>query len=486
MIKIENISYSYPGNNTQVLNNVSCEFRRGKVTAITGANGCGKTTLMKIVTGVLRPDSGSVMFCEKDGSAAVDIADKSLSEIGKLAGFVYQDPTRQLFCETVFDEIAYGLRERAGHEHGSNGGMDDITERVKSSMKYFRLEGRENDYPGTMSQGEKQRVMLAAITALDTEYVILDEPTSGLDSDGCQKLGELLRDMAARGIAVAIVSHEKTFIEKYADIEINMEQINIREPAHAPACKTDSEKKAPLIESLDTRSRMFASMCFVMASLFTENILMLLSILVIMGIILVAGGVGKVQTFNRIKAMLGLSVSIFLLQCIFDRKGNAVLTAGGFTLVTEHGLQMGAVVALRLLILTFTALLMISGSMRDCLAGLTKMHVPYEIVFMVMAALKFLPILKEESIDVMNAARMRGASFDSLSVTGRLKFYLKLAIPITAGAIRRAERMNIAMAARGFRTKPSRTSMYSVRMKKCDWVFMSVMLLLTVMLLIVF
>lgn len=422
MIKIENISYCYPGAEVQALNSVSCEFKRGQVTAVTGANGCGKTTLMKIVTGVIKPDSGRILFCDENGQVEEETTGKSLSEIGKLIGFVYQDPTRQLFCETVFDEIAYGLRERAGISAGGKqkNGADgkntenekkqaEIKERVNAAMKYFRLEGRENDYPGTMSQGEKQRVMLAAITALDTEYVILDEPTSGLDSDGCRKLGELLRDLAERGIAVAIVSHEKTFIEKYADVEINIERINIREPQRASARSETAEKKAPLIESLDARARMFASMCFVMASLFTENILMLLSILSIMCIVLVAGGVEKMQTLNRIKAMLGLSVSIFLLQCIFDRKGDALLTAGSMTIVTEHGLQMGAVVSLRLLILTFTAILMMSGSMRDCLAGLTQMHVPYEIVFMVMAALKFLPILKEESTDVMNAARMRGA-----------------------------------------------------------------------------
>ena len=531
MIRVENLSFKYPEGDNYIIKGLSCSFRRGEVTAVTGRNGCGKTTLARLLTGVFRPESGRVVICEgTDGD--IDTADMSLSAIGRTVGFVYQDPTRQLFCETVYEEIAYGLRNRKKFEKESIT-EEEIDRRVVSAMEYFRLSEKADEYPGTMSQGEKQRVMLAAVTALDTQYIILDEPTSGLDMEGCKRLGELMRDMSARGAGVVMISHERSFIDEYADCEIKLEEINNtknidnvnynvapyvarfykrrgpfptfggesiishRNPGGAEAplapCheqpgknrKSTSHRKS-LLSALDARSRMVASVCIVMVSVLSRDPGCLLCVLAFTAVLIGAGGAGIMNPLYRIRGMVGLALSLFILQCIFVRSGDALITVKSITLVTSDGMSMAAVSALRLMILTFTALIMAAGDMRSCIAALSQMRLPYDIVFMVMAALKFLPFLREESTDVMNASKMRGAAFDEMNMMERAQFYLRLVVPVTAGAIRRADKMNIAMAARGFRAFDRRTRFFSVRMHAYDWVFMILIFIISLMLMYVF
>ncbi len=500
MIRIENVSFKYPESDNYIIKDLSCSFRRGEVTAVTGRNGCGKTTLARLLTGVFRSESGRVLICGAGDDA--DTKSMTLSEIGRAAGFVYQDPTRQLFCETVYEEIAYGLRNQKKFKKESIT-EEEIDRRVVSAMKYFRLSEKADDYPGTMSQGEKQRVMLAAVTALDTKYIILDEPTSGLDMEGCERLGELIRDLSARGAGVVMISHERSFIDKYADREIKLEEINNTKNtdnvnyeesiAGIEACHEQPEKnrrsashRKSLLSALDARSRMFASVCIVMVSVLSRDPVCLLCVLAFTAVLIGAGGIGIMNALYRVRGMVGLALSLFILQCIFVRSGDALIAVKNITFVTSDGMSMAAVSALRLMILTFTALIMAAGDMRSCIAALSQMHIPYDIVFMVMAALKFLPFLRDESTDVMNASKMRGAAFDDMGMRERAQFYLRLVVPVTAGAIRRADKMNIAMAARGFRAFDRRTRFFSVQMHVYDWVFMAVMLMIALMLVYIF
>lgn len=515
MIRVENVSFRYPESDNYIISDLSCSFRRGEVTAVTGRNGCGKTTLARLLTGVFRPESGRVVICS-DGGEPEDIAGMSLSAIGRRAGFVYQDPTRQLFCETVYDEIAYGLknqkRNQKKDQEKRKGGSssisipvsipismtdEEIDRRVVRAMEYFRLSDKADEYPGTMSQGEKQRVMLAAVTALDTQYVILDEPTSGLDMEGCERLGELIRDMSERGTGVVMISHERSFIDKYADREIKLDQIKLDEINADAKAEVSAEgaagsrqpakkQKKNRLGELDARSRMFASICLVMVSVFSRDPACLLCVLAITAALIGAGGAGIMNALYRVRAMAGLAVSLFILQCLFVRSGDALFTVRYITVITNDGLSMAAVSALRLMILAFTALIMAAGDMRSCIAALSQMRLPYDIVFMVMAALKFLPFLREESVDVMNASKMRGAAFDDMSMPERAQFYLRLVVPVTAGAIRRADKMNVAMAARGFRAFNTRTRFFGVRMHARDWAFMALMLIITLLIIYVF
>ena len=210
MINVEYISYIYPSADAPVIDAFSASFRRGEIVAITGKNGCGKTTLTKLLVGILRPTSGLVSI---DG---VNMINMDLFEIGQRIGYVFQNPNRQLFCDTAFNEVAFGLR---------NMGFDEMHTEEKAAfyLDYFALSSYREAYPGKLSHGEKQRLALAAVLALGTNYLVLDEPTTGLDHRRQCELGEMQSELRQElKCGIVLVSHEVDFIARYADRELVM------------------------------------------------------------------------------------------------------------------------------------------------------------------------------------------------------------------------------------------------------------------------
>ena len=210
MIELDSITFMYPHSSTPVLRDFSSRFERGAITAVRGRNGCGKTTLTKLIVGILRPSEGNVTI---DGC---DAASMNLFEIGRIIGYIFQNPNRQLFSDTVFNEVAYGLRNLKMEE-------TQITQKVNYYLELFDLDRYRKIYPGKMSLGEKQRLALAAVLALGTEYLVLDEPTTGLDTRNQLELGDLLIKLKhVRNSGIVIVSHSADFIARCADRELVM------------------------------------------------------------------------------------------------------------------------------------------------------------------------------------------------------------------------------------------------------------------------
>ena len=210
MIELSAVGYKYPRAKAEVIHDFSARFERGEIAAISGKNGCGKTTLTKLITGILRPDCGKISIDGEDSSGM------SLFDIGKRVGYVFQNPSDQLFCASVYDETAYGLL---------NIGLsrEETDEKVRFYLNFFRLTGLENSLPDTLSLGEKQRVALACVLSMGTDYLIMDEPTTGLDMRSRAQLGELLTDIKqTRGAGIILVSHDSGFIAKIADRELVM------------------------------------------------------------------------------------------------------------------------------------------------------------------------------------------------------------------------------------------------------------------------
>ena len=224
------------------------------------------------------------------------------------------------------------------------------------------------------------------------------------------------------------------------------------------------------LETLDPRVKLFMMLAISTDSVVTRDPVLMLMLLVFTFLLLAAGGVPLSKALWRVRGAVGLILSIFILQCIFDRSGDPLVRAGDFTLITRGGLNAALYVMLRLLTVLLSALIILTGRRRDYLLALTQLGLPYELSFMVMAGLHFLPLLREEAQDVMCAVQMRGTKMKKTPVRQRAQVYLKMAVPIVAGAIRRSEQMSVAMEARAFRAMPRRTSMRRLVMKKSDWI----------------
>lgn len=193
---------------------------------------------------------------------------------------------------------------------------------------------------------------------------------------------------------------------------------------------------------------------------------------------LLLGGVLPGRIWQQTRLILSLIALLFLVQCLFNRGGQPLLAVGSFTLVTEQGLRAALLVVLRLLIVVSSALLVLTGESRDYLLALRWLGLPWEICYMVLAALRFIPLLREEAQATFAAMQMRGCDFRGAPLLEKGRHYIALLLPVTAGALARAEALAIAMEARAFRAQPGRTSWRRLQIRKADLLYTLIFILL--------
>ncbi|MDR0489819.1 MAG: energy-coupling factor transporter transmembrane protein EcfT [Oscillospiraceae bacterium] len=224
---------------------------------------------------------------------------------------------------------------------------------------------------------------------------------------------------------------------------------------------------------LDPRIKLLLLIGISTSALFMERPAALLALLFLSLLILLSGGVTPGVLWRKSRAVFGLIVSLFLIQCIFTRGGEPLIVLFGLTLVTDSGLLLAVSVNLRLIIIVLSALIVLTGEPRDYLLAMTQCKIPYTIAFMTLAALRFLPMLREEARDVVCAAQMRGLRIKKTGLRNKARAYISIILPVTAGAVRRAERLSVAMEARAFRAYPRRTSARRLRLRAADLIYLA-------------
>lgn len=216
-IKIENLTHIYmpktPFEKT-ALNNISVEFKEGEFTALIGHTGSGKSTLIQHLNGLLKPSSGKILIDDID----ITVKKANLTTIRKKVGLVFQYPEYQLFEETIEKDIAFGPRNLGLSE-------EDISKRVKRAMNIVGLEYDlyKDKSPFELSGGQKRRVAIAGVVAMEPKVLILDEPTAGLDPKGRDEiLGQIKKLHNEYNMTIILVSHSMEDVAKLAERVIVM------------------------------------------------------------------------------------------------------------------------------------------------------------------------------------------------------------------------------------------------------------------------
>lgn len=201
MIRFENVTFGY-SEKRLILDDLTFHIPQGDFVALIGANGAGKSTISRLVNGLLHPTKGHVYLNGKDTLKTPS------STLARDCGFLFQNPDRQICENTVKDEIAFSMKAQGWPS-------DRIEERTRSVLETFDLDPEW--FPFSRSRGERQRIALASVLACQPQLLILDEPTTGLDYLECIRIMDYVTRLnQEKGVTVLMVSHDMELVQSYA------------------------------------------------------------------------------------------------------------------------------------------------------------------------------------------------------------------------------------------------------------------------------
>ncbi|MGG7213647.1 energy-coupling factor ABC transporter ATP-binding protein [Clostridium nigeriense] len=208
MIKCENLNFCY-GNN-KVLDDINFTINKNDFTVIMGDNGCGKSTLLKILNGLIFPSKGKYLFNNKEITKNYLKDNYNMALFHQNIGFIFQNYDVQLFNSTVYDEIAFGLRTMGLSEN-------DVNQRVMDCLKLLDIEELKTRVPYNLSGGEKKKVVIASVLAMNPQVIVLDEPFNGLSMKVQEELLSLLVNLNKCGKTIILTTHRYDQIKGIAN-----------------------------------------------------------------------------------------------------------------------------------------------------------------------------------------------------------------------------------------------------------------------------
>lgn len=203
ILKVENLHFAY-NDEKNALDGVDLEIFEGEKIAVLGSNGAGKSTFFLNINGVLNPEKGQIFY------RGERITKKKLNDLRKNVGIVFQDADNQIIASTVMAEVSFGpMNLRLPRE--------EVVRRVDKALEYMNISDFKERPPHYLSGGEKKRVSIADIIAMESEVIIFDEPTASLDPQNAAMLEEVLDKMGREGKTMLISTHDVDFAYRWAD-----------------------------------------------------------------------------------------------------------------------------------------------------------------------------------------------------------------------------------------------------------------------------
>lgn len=456
---LKNITFAYPGQNP-LYKDFSLSFKKGSLTAIMGKSGGGKSTLFEIASGLLEPQSGEVLATERPVLAL-------------------QEAESALFENFAADDVAFGPINKglAGKR---------LKEKVVSSMELTGLEYSVfgNRSTQALSGGEKRRLSLAGIIAIDSPVIIFDEPTAGLDPKGRKQIFETLRKLSNQGKTVIFSTHREEEA-KIADRQIKIEngkilfdsEVDISEKSENQSENSEKltkfetlegasllkklnglsmglyEKKDSVIHKLPPVAKYLVFLGFFLTSIFLKTIPLSL---VSLGIALLYAGLAKMPFKKPLKSFFGLLpwVLFFLLIQFFFfpiNNGDTILLHFGIIKITVEKILISVKSILHLA----TAIFMIFGFMysadeKDILEGFKKLIPSKSASLILVMIFRFIPLLADEASLIIKVQLIRGGLGETKGFFNRVQKLLPLFVPLISRTLERANNMADALTARYF------------------------------------
>jgi cobalt/nickel transport system ATP-binding protein len=208
VFKLDKINFAY-SENEPVIKDISLEISQGERLSILGANGCGKSTLLKILSGLIFPQSGT-LTAFGDRIEQKSFNDKLSKSFHRKVGFIFQDSDVQLFCTTVYEELAFGPLQLGLFP-------DEVRSRIKEISRMLEIDQLLEKTPFKLSGGEKKKVAIASVLILNPDVLILDEPTNSLDPRSQSWLLRLLHTLSGAGKTLIFATHNLNLVPEISD-----------------------------------------------------------------------------------------------------------------------------------------------------------------------------------------------------------------------------------------------------------------------------
>lgn len=203
MIECDSVRFGYgKTKDAELIHGISLSIEDGEFVALTGENGAGKSTFSKLLAGILKPSDGKICV------NGIDTKKAKNSMLAKTTGFLFQNPDRQLCTYTVRDEITFGQKAL------KTGTEEEISKRTEKIIERFGF--NPDEAPFSLSRGQRQRLALASIIAVEPKVMILDEPTTGLDYKECMEIMSAVKELNKNGTTVIMVCHDMELVLDFA------------------------------------------------------------------------------------------------------------------------------------------------------------------------------------------------------------------------------------------------------------------------------
>jgi len=232
VIEVINLAFRYP-DGTRALNGVSFSMPEGARVALLGPNGAGKSTLLLHLNGLNLPQQGAVKVLGRE------VGKKTKKWVRAGVGIVFQDPDDQIFSSTVWDDVAFGPINMGLSSY-------DVVQRVRNSLQAVGMLAYREKPPYRLSYGQKKRVAIAGVLAMEPKVIVLDEPMAFLDPAGKEQVERILDDLNRNGTAIIIATHDVDLAARWADRVIILKDGRVLAEG-GPGLLTDKQ----LVESAD-------------------------------------------------------------------------------------------------------------------------------------------------------------------------------------------------------------------------------------------
>ena len=517
ILQVKDLTHTYGAGTPfqrSAVEHMSFDVNEGEFLGIIGHTGSGKSTLIQHLNGLLQPTAGEILLRGKN----IWAEPKKIREVRFKVGLVFQYPEYQLFEETVYKDIAFGPANQ-----GKTG--DELDHAVREAAKLVGIRDDQLEKsPFELSGGQKRRVALAGVLAMEPEVLVLDEPTAGLDPAGRENLMANIRDYHRnKGKTIILVSHSMDEIARNVDRILVLKNAHVLmqgTPAeaadhpdrygieasgrgHRPGCLYGggAGASAPcpveggsgmlkditlgqyfpgnsIAHKLDPRTKILLVTLYIIALFSAKGWMGYAVMAVTLAACVKVSHVGLRALVRGLKPLVFIIAFTGILNMFFTPDTH-YLWEWGILRVSVKGIENALFMVIRIMLLVMGTFLMtyttspirLTDGLESLLNPLKKIHVPvHELAMMMAIALRFIPTLIEETDKIMSAQKARGADFDSGNIFQKAKALVPILVPLFISAFRRADELATAMECRCYHGGEGRTKLHVLKYQRRDYV----------------